>query len=259
MKRREAFHPHHYWLSPESFPSKLNTTNVPPLGPFIIQSSCWVMQTAAKERWRCTQVSGIFWLRSWALPMPRLLTLLVADLPNSLWVWPASPRAGNPPKAHDTMGLESLPFSLCFYYPTPSFRNRDLIEGLLSGRMDPYGLAGQQRVSEKMSGKWEAGSSMVAVLKRKKRKRRSTSRRWFSACTFTSGDWLLVWEWLDALQCTPWITECRGMAFTWPRTGSDLVLLLREVHHLLCNQNFPEAPHSPNLPSKQRLLVEETE
>lgn len=158
------------------------------------------------------------------------------------------------------MGLESLPFSLCSYYPTPSFRNRDLIEGLLSGRMDPYGLAGQQRVSEKMSGKWEAGSSMMAVLKRKRRKRRSTSRKWSSASTFTSGDWPLVWGWLDALQCTPWITECRGMAFTRPRTGSDLVLLLlREVHHLLRNQNFPEAPHSPNLPSQQRLLVEETE
>lgn len=71
------------------------------------------MQTAAKEQWRCTQVSGIFWLRSWALPMPRLLTLLVADLPNSLWVWPASPRAGNPPKAHRYYGTgEPSLFSL---------------------------------------------------------------------------------------------------------------------------------------------------
>lgn len=34
--------------------------------------------------------------------------------------------------------------------------------------MDPLGSAGQQRVSEKMSEKWEAGSLMVAVLKRKK-------------------------------------------------------------------------------------------
>lgn len=53
--------------------------------------------------------------------------------------------------------------------PAPSFRKRELIEGILRGRVDPYGSAGQQRVSEKMSGRWEAGSSWVAVLKRKRK------------------------------------------------------------------------------------------
>lgn len=38
--------------------------------------------------------------------------------------------------------------------------------------MDSCGFRGQQRVQEKMSEKWEAGSLMVAVLKRKKKEER---------------------------------------------------------------------------------------
>lgn len=53
--------------------------------------------------------------------------------------------------------------------------------------MDLDGSAGQPP-EEEMSGKWEAGSSMVAVLKRKRRKRRSTSRRWSSVSMLTPGD-----------------------------------------------------------------------
>jgi len=66
-------------------------------------------------------------------------------------------------------GEPSLFSLLSSYSPTPSFRKRELTEGILGGRMDPYGSARQQRVSEKMSGRWEAGSSRVAVLKRKRK------------------------------------------------------------------------------------------
>lgn len=142
------------------------------------------------------------------------------------------------------MGLESLPLSLC---SAPTSLPHPLGKGTLNGSTDPYGLAGQQRVSEKMSGRGEAGSSVVAVLKRKRRKRRSTNRRWSSASTFPSGCWH------GAAGCPPthtMITECFDMAWAWPRTGPDWVLLLLwEICHLLCNQNFPEASYGPNLPS----------
>lgn len=121
--------------------------------------------------------------------------LLVANPPDSLW--PASSRADIPTKAQGCLGVHryygtrepSLFSLLCSHFPTPSFRKKNLINGILYGSTDPSGLAGQQRVSEKMAGRWEAGSSIVAVLTRKKRTRRSTNRRWSSASMFPSGCW----------------------------------------------------------------------
>lgn len=118
--------------------------------------------------------------------------LLVANPPDSLW--PASPRADIPTKAQGCLGAHryygtrepSLFSLLCSHFPTPSFRKRNLINGILMAAQ--IHLAWQaSRVSEKMAGRWEAGSSIVAVLTRKKRKRRSTNRRWSSASMFPSG------------------------------------------------------------------------
>lgn len=122
------------------------------------------------------RLRGILGLRCWAVPV--MADLLGADPPGRLWVWPAHPRVGKQTKAQGSLGAHrylgtgepSFLSLLSSYSPTPSFRNRDLIEGILSGRMDPYGSAGQQRDSGNVSGKWEAGSSMVAVLKRKRSK-----------------------------------------------------------------------------------------
>lgn len=126
--------------------------------------------------------------------------------------------------------------------------------------MDPYGSAGQQRGSERMSGRWEAGSSLVAVLKRKRKEEEKYQQE--VVFRFHAHTWRLAaaMGMARALQRTARGTQCFGMAWTGPRTGPGLVLLLLgETRHLLCNRNFPEAPHGPNLPSQQRLLVEETE
>lgn len=201
-------------------------------------------------------VRGLFWLLWLALPMLRVRTLLGADLltasgsdqhPPEKATKPR-PRAAQEPAV--TMQPERLPFALCSP-PTPPphpWARGTSLRKILSGRMDLDGSAGQPP-EEEMSGKWEAGSSMVAVLKRKRRKRRSTSRRWSSVSMLTPG---------DALWCTPPITQSR-MAWQGPRTGPGWgSLLLWDPRHLLCNPRFPVAPHGPQPPAQQRLLVEET-
>lgn len=94
---------------------------------------------------------------------------------------------------------EPSPFSLlCSHFPAQSFRKRDLINGILNGSTDPYGVAESFRENVRKMGSWVFSSGRFE----EKEKEEEKYQQEVVFC-FHVSMWLLAWGQLDALQHTP--------------------------------------------------------